>query len=402
MMQEMNLYAVVLLIAFIQGVIYTVLFIRRGWREQRSSDFWLAGLIVALCVFNLHWMLGFMGIHFMGQELWFFPQSVGLIFGPIVYYYLKTQINADFVFTRRDFRHFVPYLIYFMYHLSVFMGGDAFISWWDTTIHSPFQIGRVEPILEYLSVAIYLVAAWRLYNQYRRWLPQERSDMEAVSFEWYRHFLWAVVLGACSAFILYLAEFWVQLSFQEVWIQRALIGVLIFYISIAGYTQAQPRYLVFNTHHSATTDLTIPVLENIEKTAFTAGQPIDTRPVTQPQKTAPKMDVADIEKWKAKIEHLMRQEKLYLNSELTLTELSNKLGTHNSLISNVINMGFEKNFNDFINEFRVNLFKDKIIDPQLKHLSLLGIAFECGFNSKSTFNRAVKKATGISPSDFLG
>jgi AraC-like DNA-binding protein len=409
---QLNIYAVVLLFAFTQGMIYTVLLIKRGIQEERPSDFWLAGLIVSLCIFNLHWMLGFMGIHVLGQELWFFPQNIGLIIGPIIYYYLKAQINADFVFTRSDFRHFIPFLVYFLYHLSIFLGGETFIGWWDTQVHTPLHIGDIEVIAEYTSVAIYMVASWRLYQKYLLWLPQERSDTEGVRFEWYRHFLWAVVLGVCSAFVLFIVAFWVQLSFQEIWIQRALIGVLIFYISIAGYTQMQPRYLVFdenkeNAPKTATEKTEIPIenpiltTENNEITVFNAEKSTEIPPSVQTTKIENRMDAADIEKWKMKIDNLMRQEKLYLNSELTLTELSDKLDSHNSLISNVINAGFEKNFNDFTNEFRVNLFKEKIKDPKLKHLTLLALAFECGFNSKSTFNRAVKKATGALPSDFL-
>ena len=114
-----------------------------------------------------------------------------------------------------------------------------------------------------------------------------------------------------------------------------------------------------------------------------------------------KMDNFDLEKWQSKIEQVMVNEKLYLNPELTLSELSDKVESHNSLISNVINTKFQKNFNDFVNEFRVNVFKEKIKDPKLQHLTLLAIAFDCGFNSKSTFNRAVKKVTGEMPSAFL-
>ena len=97
----------------------------------------------------------------------------------------------------------------------------------------------------------------------------------------------------------------------------------------------------------------------------------------------------------------MQTEKLYLNPELTLSTLSEQLNTHNSLLSNVINTGFQKNFNDFVNAFRVADFQEKVKDPTLSHYTLLALAYECGFNSKSTFNRAVKKATGELPSALV-
>jgi AraC-like DNA-binding protein/small neutral amino acid transporter SnatA (MarC family) len=388
---RLNIYAIVLLFAFMQGVFYIFLFIKRGIEEERKSDFWMAALIATLCIFNLSWMLGFMGIHILGQELWFFPQDIGLVIGPIIFYYLKTQINIDFQFTRQDFKHFIPYCIYFIYHLSIFLMGKNVVGWWDSVFHSPFHIGDITGYAELISSSIYVVASWRLYQKYLVWLPIERSDTEGVRFDWYRHFLWAIVLAVASALVFFILGFWVKLSYWDIWIQRVIVAAVIYYISFAGYMQTQPRHLVFDEKKSGnepSTDLA-DVEKDVEKD------------VAIESKTESKIDVQELEKWKSKIENIMQKDKLFLNSELTLSELSDKLNSHNSLISNVINTAFQKNFNDFVNEFRVNIFKEKINDPKLKHLTLLAIAFDCGFNSKSTFNRAVKKATGQMPSDFL-
>ena len=380
---RLNIYAIVLLFAFTQGIFYIFLFIKRGIQEERKADFWMAALIAALCVFNLAWMLGFMGIYILGQELWFFPHDVGLIIGPIIYYYLKTQINTDFQFTRQDFKHFIPYSVYFIYHLSFFLMGKIMVDWWATKVHNPLHIGDIETYMTIISACIYVVASWRLYQKYLRWLPIERSDTEGVRFDWYRHFLWAIVLAVASALVFFIIGFWVELSYWDIWIQRVIVAAVIYYISFAGYVQVQPRHLVFEEKKEDNPPISdLAVVENEPK-------------------IEPKIDVQELEKWKTKVENIMQKDKLFLNSELTLSELSDKLNSHNSLISNVINTAFQKNFNDFVNEFRVNVFKEKINDPKLKHLTLLAIAFDCGFNSKSTFNRAVKKATGQMPSEFL-
>jgi len=71
-------------------------------------------------------------------------------------------------------------------------------------------------------------------------------------------------------------------------------------------------------------------------------------------------------------------------------------------MSYLVNAGFGKNFNDFINSYRVEEVKRKVNDPATAHLSLLGVAFDCGFNSKATFNRAFKKLTGMAPWTFAG
>ncbi len=387
---QLNIYAVVLLFAFVQGIFYIVLFIKRGMQEERKSDFWMAALITALCISNLGSMLGFMGIYVLGQELWFFPHSTGLVIGPIFYYYLKTQINADFHFSKPDIKHFIPYCTYFIYHLAVFLMGKNAEGWWVRMVHSPFFIGDITIYAEIMSLCAYLALAVQLYQKYLQWLPKERSDTEGVRFDWYKHFLWAIVVGIVATLVTYIAGFWIELSYWDDWVQRAILAGIIYYISFMGYVQAQPRHLVF--------DEKIQQFIRIEEmTSSTVIEKVLTKGI----KSENKIDNIELERWQSKIEQVMVNEKLYLNPELTLSELSEKLESHNSLISNVINTRFQKNFNDFVNEFRVNIFKEKIKDPKLQHLTLLAIAFECGFNSKSTFNRAVKKVTGDMPSTFL-
>ena len=96
----------------------------------------------------------------------------------------------------------------------------------------------------------------------------------------------------------------------------------------------------------------------------------------------------------------MQKEKPYLQPDLTLSDLAATLKTNTSILSLAINAGFGKNFNDFINEYRVEDFKAKMASKEFQHLTLLAVAFESGFNSKTTFNRAFKKFTNQNPSDF--
>ena len=97
----------------------------------------------------------------------------------------------------------------------------------------------------------------------------------------------------------------------------------------------------------------------------------------------------------------MKTEKPYLNPDLNLSDLANFLDMNRAQLSQIINSGFQKNFNDFINEYRVNTFKEKLNLGEHEQLSLLGIAFDSGFNSEATFNRVFKKITQTSPSEYL-
>ncbi|PKG43635.1 helix-turn-helix domain-containing protein, partial [Psychroflexus sp. MES1-P1E] len=90
----------------------------------------------------------------------------------------------------------------------------------------------------------------------------------------------------------------------------------------------------------------------------------------------------------------------YLNSELTLKSLADSLNIHPNILSKIINEGLDKNFSDFINEYRINAFIDKLDSDKYDNITLLGISFECGFNSKTTFNRVFKNIKGITPLNY--
>jgi len=98
---------------------------------------------------------------------------------------------------------------------------------------------------------------------------------------------------------------------------------------------------------------------------------------------------------------LLEEGKAYEDPELSLTQLAKALKTNPSILSKVINQGFGQNFNDFINDYRVAAVKQKLEAGEYKTQTLLGIAYDCGFNSKATFNRAFKKATGVTPKEWV-
>jgi putative ABC transport system permease protein len=92
--------------------------------------------------------------------------------------------------------------------------------------------------------------------------------------------------------------------------------------------------------------------------------------------------------------------RFYEDAELTLASLAIKLAIHPHDLSRIINMGLKKNFSDFVNEFRVREVSRKMRNPAYHHLTLLGVAYESGFNSQRTFNRVFKEMTGKTPAEY--
>lgn len=96
----------------------------------------------------------------------------------------------------------------------------------------------------------------------------------------------------------------------------------------------------------------------------------------------------------------MSEENPYLNPELSLRILAEMMKIPPNHLSQLLNEGFDKNFSEFVNSYRLETFKSKVADPSFQHLTILGLAYESGFNSKTVFNTFFKKTMGKTPKAY--
>ncbi|HIC31086.1 MAG TPA: tetratricopeptide repeat protein [Flavobacteriaceae bacterium] len=113
------------------------------------------------------------------------------------------------------------------------------------------------------------------------------------------------------------------------------------------------------------------------------------------------LDNQQIETLKKELLTYFEEEEPYLNPQLSLKYVADVLGLNTNKMSYLINQAFDTNFNDFINQYRLNHFKTIAIDPKNSHLTILGLAYDSGFNSKSVFNTYFKKIEGLTPRAWL-
>lgn len=372
---QFNLYSTPLLFGFVQGWIYALLFWNRALRNRRLSDGIFGVLLMAFTFEIWEYMLGFAGIEVLWKELDFFPRTFSLLIPALVWLYLKSQFNTHFLLEWKHLIHGVPYLLYLLYHVFVFSQGPNFVQWWKENFHLPFGVEYLEALLIVSLTLFYFFRASRLYQQYQNWTPTQFSNLEQWNFHWFRNFLIAYILSGTIGWSVTLIDIWFNLDFWHDWWDELFNAGLIYYLSITGYAQTQPRQLEF-----------------------------DPKPLSSEQTDKPKVErlnEKELHHWQKLLRQVMEHEKLYLEPELNLNDLARRLGTNASVLSNCINRAFDQNFNDFVNAYRVEAVKKLLSDPKAAHLSLLGIGLESGFNSKATFNRAFKKLTGLSPREFV-
>jgi AraC-like DNA-binding protein len=437
---KININAIIPALTLVQGLTFATLLILRGRREERHSDFWLAFLLILLGLTGVPFMLGWFGITYLWEELTFLPwDGLGFASVPTMYLFLRSLVNSEWRFSwRRDWKHYALYIFYFTYHLAIGGYGQldkGFVNWWWHSVEGLTGVAIFWDVLNYGQEFFYFFLCYRLYKAYRAWTFNEFSDVERVSYRWFYNFL---VVHFSVVIVQFSNNLWLKLvnySYAEMWAIYIAELILVYYISISGYAQARVKEIHFTRKAQISTENTVFLLQNeqntegvvetlleenrIEESALETVNfekkgdlstvfvdNVENKGLSENNNTPQNNDSkalrdADLEHWKGKVLTYFEKEKAYLNPELTLSELASKLGTNTSVLSAVINTGFSKNFNDFVNEYRVEEFKRKAAAPDSKHLTLLAIAFDCGFNSKATFNRAFKKVTDVSPKAFL-
>lgn len=372
MEHQFTVFDVLIIIGITQGIITSVLLLSSK-KNKRSNPFLALGLI-AFCFLSTKILLHSLAL-WETLTFRYFPNGVELVIAPLLYFYTLALVNPRFKFEPKHFMHFIPFFISQTYAFYVYFSliGTPSIVEKDIIAKSLYfnEIKRLEDHLSLVSIGIYLIWGYINLMAYKFWLNNTISDSNYPDFNWLRNiFILCAVLGLfllCNLALMFVPYFDDSHFFR--W--RAyfiFIAGLIYYLGFVGYKQDE-----------------FPVL-------------INTRPT--PTHTG-KLSAEKIAEIVQLIRQALQSDQVFLNPTLTAKDLAQQLGISQSHLSAVVNQSFKKSFRELINDCRVEEVKQKLKDTSYEHLSILGIALECGFNSEASFYRIFKKKTGLSPKAYL-
>ncbi|MFS2190104.1 ABC transporter permease [Mucilaginibacter sp. Mucisp84] len=294
------------------------------------------------------------------------PLQFSLALGPFIYFYVLKITRPGYKLRGTDLPHFIPLLL--QQGIFVLEIGQS-ISTGVATYHTPVfqQTGLVLNMAVFISVVAYLYISFRLIESY-----YQQLKFNHVNDRYRNQMRWLARLIKAFGFL------WL------LWLPYAVADF--FYFHWLGTHVYYPLYLLLAGMMIwiATTVHSKPGASVTEQ-----ASPVLKAPVS-----------ADLRQKGTWLRKAMETNRYYQDAELNLTSLAEKLGLTVHELSRIINVALKKNFNDFINEYRVAEVIRRMRDPAFGHITLLGIALESGFNSKSSFNRIFKQMTGKSPAEY--
>jgi AraC-like DNA-binding protein len=365
---SINLLAVLNLLGAAQGLFLgAVLLSIKGGNKVANRI--LAALVFAIALTVAGGVVRTMHYDFVFPHLSRVHDAFPFLAFPLIFLYIKTLIARKPVFPRKDFLHFIPFFLCVGYLIPYYLQSrEAKLNFLISEYYHP-SLGPwyyVRSALLILLAGIYLILLVRKILRFVRERGGQNDPTDKA--------------------ILFQIRFFVG-GFLIIFV----VGVL--------------RYLL---DHTARTNLLVPLcasifiyaigylsFRNLKLLTYADGDPA---PAKKYEKSTLMTETA--ERYLKRLLQFMEAEKPYLDAELTISKLAEKLSVPVPHLSQTINEHLHQSFVDFINTYRVAEAKRRLVDPAMKHYSVLAIAEEVGFNSKSSFNSVFKKHVSMTPSEF--
>lgn len=306
--------------------------------------------------------------------------SLLLLHGPFLFLYISSLADINFKMNQTKLIHFAPFVLFNLFLLiaSQYPEISEGIRLNHTHgMHKPVWVFNLFLISVVLSGPFYFILSILSLKRLDVNIFNNFSTLENVNLSWLRKLIYTFGF-IWTALMIFATIHHVFNMFSWIFCTHGLTLSLSVFIIIIGYLGLKQKEIFVNFPDSGSEFVT-------EERAKYSGVAADEE---------------ETKHYVSNLRQYMDAEKPYLDPEISLPELSKRLGVSSHFLSRVINEQLGVNFFDFVNRYRVEEVKLRITDPKFNYLSILGIAFESGFNTKSTFNRVFKKITGLTPKEF--
>jgi AraC-like DNA-binding protein len=288
------------------------------------------------------------------------------LYSPLMYFYVKSLTEKPIVYKPHYLIHLIPFFIFTGYLLTSFYFQSEKVKRYFVYDSHEFTFWVTSTIILNIQVIFYIIGVVVLLNKYRKRIKTMFSSVEKINYSWLKFLFSALTL------------LWFADIARAVSITNKNLTIIAEMIFLLGFLLI--CYLIL---YKA---LTQPVIfSNIEE--------------IPPQKKKVLSDEVN-EQYLKKLLNCMENEKPYLDPAITIYQLAEKISIPARSLSDVLNNSLNKNFYDFINEYRINEAARLLSDVKDSSKTVLNILYEVGFNSKSSFNQAFKKQTGLTPTQF--
>lgn len=412
MLFQFNFYSSLLLIFVVHGLVYAAMCWRKSRQAEHPSYAWLALYLVLSVLFVVPWMVGFAGWYDnqpYRDILLYTPTKFTWALGPVMFIYVQSLLNPSYRFRGKQWWHLAPLGIYLLLHGYIYLHDKV----WQVQplilaegADPDFSDEATIPGL--LSMIVYFLMALRYYRLYRRLMLQVISYADQLLFKWVRNFLLAFLLFVVITIAFgIIGRIW-DVYYEGSWWYYLSFALIFYYIAITGYSNAVETTVAFRPLLLQNKAALLLPYQQAPSGSGSGGPAAGEAPVVED------IDYIDVDhptagldaqfplaQWQQRVLQLMNEQQAWEDPELSLVSMAGQLRTNPSLLSKVINQGFGKNFNDFVNQYRVAALQQKLQQGEHRRQTLLSLAYECGFNSKATFNRAFQKQAGMGPREWL-
>lgn len=304
-----------------------------------------------------------------------------LLYGPFLWLYVKSLTIKGFKFKFIHLLHFIPFVVYLTLHYFNFLslsGQEKILLTQDESFTTTLFF-KTRGISIAFSTIGYNIWALILLRKHTHNIVSQFSNIENIDLEWLRTFVIAsLIIFSLNVFLFNLNNYVHFAGFYTLsGIAYGFSTIYVLYIGYFGLRQGK----IF---------VDFPSSENLQ-----SKPSLLKKDVQDTLETKGFMDIVN------KLTKLMEEKQPYLDPDLNLAKLNNLVQTKPEILSEVLNSVLNQNFFDYINKQRIEEFKIQCLNKDKKHLSIMGIAYECGFNSKAAFYRAFNKFEGTSPTAYI-